>query len=158
MKQFVTFERLIGNQLPRFITLFRKFHVPFLFWLPPNGLSCSSFLCFGKRHPPGRLFHELCKLLGLADIHIISSRHFPKGARMGTGKGRWKMALAGIADSINIQMSNLLGSSAFFAHNIAKAGTLEQLQPNQLEELEPPSDFVSLSDEALKLSSGSVFN
>ncbi len=68
------------------------------------------------------------------------------------------MALAGIADSINIQMSNLLGSSAFFAHNIAKAGTLEQLQPNQLEELEPPSDFVSLSDEALKLSSGSVFD
>jgi len=155
MKQFVTFERRIGNQLPRFITLFRKFHVPFLFWLPQNGLSCSSFLCFGKRHPPGRLFHELCKLLGLADIHIISSRHFPKGARMGTGKGRWKMALAGIADSINSPLTNLLGISAF-AVITNKPGALEQLQPNQLEEFKSPSDFVSLSDEALRLSRGLV--
>ena len=80
----------------------------------------------------------------------------PSRARVGTGKGRWNMALAGIVDSINIQMTNLLAPSAFFAGNIAKEGALEQLQPNQLEEFKQPSDFVSLSPQSLQLSRGSV--
>ena len=61
------------------------------------------------------------------------------------------MALSGIADSISLEFSSLLGTSAFAA-NTAQQGVQERLRPTQIEDFRPKADFVSLSVEALKLS------
>ncbi len=61
------------------------------------------------------------------------------------------MALSGIADSISLEFSSLLGTSAFAA-NTAQPGVQERLRPNQIEEFREKADFVSLSAEALSLS------
>ncbi len=61
------------------------------------------------------------------------------------------MALAGIGDSVSLELSILLGASVF-AINTAQPGAQERLRPNQIEEFRGKADFVSLSAEALKLS------
>ncbi len=65
------------------------------------------------------------------------------------------MALAGIADNINTELSALLGASAFVA-NTAKQGVQERLRPNQIEDFRQKADFVSLSAKALELSKESL--
>ena len=61
------------------------------------------------------------------------------------------MALSGIADSISLELTNLIGTSAF-AVNTTKQGAQEWLRPNQIEDFRQKTDFVSLSAEALSLS------
>ncbi len=61
------------------------------------------------------------------------------------------MALAGIGDSVSLELSILLGATAF-SLNTAQPGVQERLRPNQIEEFREKADFVSLSAEALKLS------
>ena len=60
------------------------------------------------------------------------------------------MALAGITESINTEVTALLGTTVFAA-NRAKEGAQEQLRPTLVEDLRK-SDFVSLSAKALQLS------
>ncbi len=67
------------------------------------------------------------------------------------------MGLSGIADSISLELNNLIGTSVF-ASNTAQPGAQERLRPNQIEEFKEKFDFVSLSDEALELSRGSLTN
>ncbi len=61
------------------------------------------------------------------------------------------MALSGIADSISLELTSLIGTSAFAA-NTAQQGVQERLRPNQIEDFRQKADFVSLSAEALSLS------
>jgi len=61
------------------------------------------------------------------------------------------MALSGIADSVSLELTNLIGTSAF-AFNTVQRGVLEGLRPNQIEDFRQQADFVSLSAEALSLS------
>jgi len=58
------------------------------------------------------------------------------------------MALAGITENISLELSNKLTPTVFAAN---RAGAKEQLQTPLVEDLRE-SDFVSLSDQALKLS------
>ncbi len=66
------------------------------------------------------------------------------------------MALAGIPESVNLEVSLLLGTTVFAA-NRAKEGTQEQLRPTLIEDLRE-SDFVSLSAKALQLSRDALTN
>ena len=66
------------------------------------------------------------------------------------------MALAGIPESINTEVSALLGTTVFAA-NRAKQGAQEQLRPTLVEDLRK-SDFVSLSAKALQLSRDALTN
>ena len=60
------------------------------------------------------------------------------------------MALAGITESINTEVTALLGATAFAA-NRTKQNVQEQLQPSQIEDFRE-TDLVSLSDKASQLS------
>ncbi len=67
------------------------------------------------------------------------------------------MALAGLTDSINPELSALLGASAF-ATTKAKQDVQNQLQPPQVEDFRGKPDFVSLSAKALQLSRDALAN
>ncbi len=62
------------------------------------------------------------------------------------------MALAGIPESINTELSALLGASAFAANTAKQSVQQQRLQPTQIEESRQNADFVSLSARALELS------
>ena len=60
------------------------------------------------------------------------------------------MALAGLTESINLELSNRLFTSVFEANKAKEVGQ-ELLRPTPIEDLRK-ADFVSLSDKALQLS------
>ncbi len=66
------------------------------------------------------------------------------------------MALTGLTESSNLELSNMLFKTVF-ATNKAKEVAQEQLQPTVLEDM-GKTDFVTLSAQALQLSRDALTN
>ena len=67
------------------------------------------------------------------------------------------MALAGIAQPTS-EATNLLAQTAFQAGTSNKVNQLDQVQPNQLDQLEAETDSVNISSRAIELSQSTISN
>lgn len=67
------------------------------------------------------------------------------------------MALAGITPNVSTELTNLIGRSIFDLQR-AQPDPIEQVQPNQLEQLEAETDSINISSKARELSQSTLPN